>query len=88
MVGTLLRASPIARRGIMTTRQRARRRGAKTIIGRRSGKQITIPDVNVPPMPALTPPGVVHNGRKAASFGEIDSARGYPDVRSFRRKFG
>lgn len=58
------------------------------IIGKLSGKKITIPDVNVPPMPALAPPGVIHNGQKAENFGEIDSSRRYPDVRSFRRKFG
>ena len=28
-------------------------RGAQTIIGKLSGKQITIPNVNVPPMPSL-----------------------------------
>ncbi len=63
-------------------------RGAQTIIGKLSGKQITIPTVNVPPMPSLAPPGVIHNGKKAVNFGEIDSSRGYPDVRSFKRKFG
>ncbi len=63
-------------------------RGTQTIIGKLSGKKITIPDVNVPPMPSLAPPGVIHNGMKAEPFGEIDSSRGYPDVRSFRRKFG
>ena len=72
----------------MKEQQKANYRGAQTIIGKLSGKTITIPDVNVPPMPALTPPGVVHNGKKAENFGEIDSSRGYPDVRSFRRKFG
>ncbi len=72
----------------MKEQQKANHRGAQTIIGKLSGRRITLPDVNVPPMPALAPPGVVHNGRKAESFGEIDSARGYPDVRSFRRKFG
>ncbi len=60
---------------------------AHTIIGKLSGKKITIPDVNVPPMPALAQPGVIKNGKKAESFGDIDSGRGYPDVRSFRRKF-
>ncbi len=60
----------------------------QTIIGRLSGKRITIPDVNAAPMPALAAPGVIHNGRKAESFGELDSSRGYPDVRSFKRKFG
>jgi maleate isomerase len=68
--------------------QKANYRGAQTIIGKLSGKKIVIPDVNVPPMPALASPGVVHNGKRAENFGEIDSSRGYPDVRSFRRKFG
>lgn len=58
------------------------------IIGGLSGKQITIPNVNIPPMPALADPGVILNGEKADHFGEIDSSRGYPDVRSFQRKFG
>lgn len=72
----------------MSEQPNAKRRGAQTIVGALSGKTITIPDVDVPPMPALAPPGVIHDGRKAESFGEIDSSRGYPDVRSFRRKFG
>jgi maleate isomerase len=38
-------------------------------------------------MPALAEPGVILNGEKADGFA-IDSSRGYPDVRSFRRKFG
>jgi maleate isomerase len=68
--------------------QKANHRGAQTIIGKLSGKKIVIPDVNVPPMPDLASPGVVHNGKRAENFGEIDSSRGYPDVRSFRRKLG
>ncbi len=72
----------------MDVHEKVNYRGAQTIIGKLSGKKITIPDANVPPMPALAPPGVIHNGEKAENFGEIDSARGYPDVRSFRRKFG
>lgn len=60
----------------------------QTIIGQLSGKRITIPDVNAAPMPALAAPGVIHNGNKAGNFGAIDSSRRYPDVRSFRRKFG
>ncbi len=47
-----------------------------------------IVNVNVPPMPSPAPPGVIHNGKKADNFGEIDSSRGYPDVRSFKRNFG
>ena len=64
------------------------RGGAQTIVGKLSGKKITIPDVNVSPMPSLAPPGVISNGQKAEGFGEIDSSWGYPDVRSFKRKFG
>ncbi len=47
----------------------------------------TIPDVNVPPMPAIASPGIIFNGKKAENF-DIDQTIGYPDVRSFRRKFG
>lgn len=72
----------------MRASQQALQHGPRTIIGRLSGKQITIPDVNVPPMPALAPPGVILDGRPVPQFGQIDSSRGYPDVRSFRRKFG
>lgn len=62
--------------------------GTLTFIGILSGKSITLPDVNAPPMPSLAPPGVIHNGKPAEQFGTIDSSRSYPDVRSFRRKFG
>lgn len=58
------------------------------MVGTLSGKKITIPNVNVPPMPALAAPGVIHNGRKVENFGLIDSSRGYPDGRSFKIKFG
>jgi maleate isomerase len=58
------------------------------VVGKLSGKEIAIPDTNSPPMPALAEPGVILNGTKAKGFGGIDSSRGYPDVRSFRRKFG
>ena len=54
------------------------------MIGKLSGKKIAIPNVNVPPMPSLVPPGVIHNGKRAENFGAIDSSRGYPDVRSFK----
>lgn len=72
----------------MRAPQHGMQRGAQSIVGQLSGKQIIIPDVNVPPMPALAPPGVILNGRPSTQFGEIASSRGYPDVRSFRRKFG
>lgn len=62
--------------------------GPQTIVGRLSERKIDIPDVNAAPMPSLAPPGVIHDGRPAKGFGSIDASRGYPDVRSFRRKFG
>ncbi len=49
--------------------------------------QTAFPQVK-PPMPSLAPHGTIHNGVAAVNFGEIDSSRSYPDVRSFRRKFG
>jgi hypothetical protein len=72
----------------MSKQQEKNHRGVQTFIGRLSGRKITLPDGNAPPMPALAPPGVIHNGKKAENFGEIDPSRGYADVRSFRRKFG
>ncbi len=60
----------------------------KSVLGRRSGNSIAMPHADVSPMPALTPPGVLHNGRKAEGFGDIGASLAYPDVRSFRRKFG
>jgi maleate isomerase len=62
--------------------------GAQSIVGALSGKPITIPDANPAPMPSLAPTGVIHNGRPAREFGHIDGGRGYPDVRSFKCKFG
>ncbi len=62
-------------------------RRTRIVIGNLSGREIDIPDANSPPMPALAEPGVIFNGAKAEGF-TIDSAHGYPDVRSFRRKFG
>lgn len=49
---------------------------------------ISFTDTDRPPMAALAPPGVIYNGEPATGFGDIGAARGYPDVRSFRRKFG
>lgn len=61
---------------------------ARAITGRLSGRTIALPEVNAAPMPALAAPGVIHNGKAAEHFGAIDPARGYPDARSFQRKFG
>jgi maleate isomerase len=58
------------------------------LTGTLSGRTIRIPAVNAPPMPALAPSGLVYNGKPAAGFGGIAPERGYPDVRSYRRKFG
>ncbi len=60
----------------------------RTVTGSLSRRTFPMPDVNAPPMPALAAPGVVYNGRPAENFGGMDSSRGYPDVRSFRGKFG
>ena len=72
----------------MNAHEKINAQGAQTIIGKLSGKKIVIPNIDAPPMPALAPPGVIHNGKQAENFGAIDSNRGYPDVRSFKRKFG
>jgi maleate isomerase len=72
----------------MSKNSEERNRGSQTITGKLSGSTITIPDANPTPMPAIAPPGVIHNGIRAENFGTIESSRGYPDVRSFARKFG
>ncbi|MCW5632732.1 MAG: hypothetical protein KIT17_05280 [Rubrivivax sp.] len=64
----------------------ASERGALRFAGKLSGRTIAIPEVNAAPMPAVA--AVIHDGRPATAFGVIDAARGYPDVRSFARKFG
>ncbi len=52
-----------------------------------SGKPLRVSDPNAPPMPEIGPGGVVHDGKGIGAFG-IDSARGYPDVRSHKKKLG
>jgi maleate isomerase len=71
----------------MNKRHEPHLHGTQRLVGTLSGEEITIPDANGPPMPALEEPGVILNGAKAEGFA-IESSRGYPDVRSFRRKFG
>jgi hypothetical protein len=61
---------------------------ARRLRGSLSHRVFTLPDVNRPPMPALAASGVILNGESVENFGGIDAAVGYPDVRSFRRKFG
>lgn len=60
----------------------------ENIVGKLSGSNIRIPNVNFPPMPSLASSGVILNGKKVENFGDISSSRGYPDVKSFKRKFG
>ncbi len=58
------------------------------LTGALSGKTITIPDVNVGPMPDLVAPGLIQDGAAVHEFGAIDPYCGYPDVRSYERKLG
>jgi maleate isomerase len=60
----------------------------KVIQGSLSHKIIELPNPHAAPMPAIASPGIILNGVKATQFGDIDSSRGYPDVRSYKRKFG
>ena len=62
--------------------------GARPVVGRLSGRTLSIPDVDRAPMPALVPPGMIHDGHPAENFGGIGATRAYPDGRSFRMKFG
>lgn len=60
-----------------------------THIGPLSGRSIDIPNVNVPPIPAIGASGVIVNGAGDRDFGTIGSpSRGYPDTRSYARRFG
>ena len=61
--------------------------GSLTMTGALSGREIVLPNVDVPPIPAIVPPGVVYNGEPAQDFGEIESHPGLPDQLSYRRKF-
>jgi maleate isomerase len=63
-------------------------RGAKTIIGKLSGKKIIIPNVNDPPMAVMAPPGVIHNGTPVNGFESINTSRGISGLQSFQRQFG
>jgi maleate isomerase len=72
----------------MNARLDTHARGARPVVGRLSGRTLSNPDLDRRPMPALVPPGVIHDGLRAENFGGIDAARAYPDGRSFRMKFG
>lgn len=53
-----------------------------------SKELVSIPDVNQLPMPRVAETGVVANGVKVNGFDDLGKSHAYPDVRSFRRKFG
>jgi maleate isomerase len=59
-----------------------------TRVGQLSRRTMPLPEADRPPMPAIAAPGVIYNGQPVAGFERLGAARGYPDVRSFRRKFG
>lgn len=60
---------------------------AQKIIGTISGKPIYLPAVNQPPMPSISAPGVIKNGKPLPDF-KLVTTPGQPDVRSYKRKFG
>ena len=72
----------------MTAAKKAARRAAQ-IIGALSKKKITIPDVDVnqPQILVVHSNDSIGNTEEVTGF-EIDASRSYPDVRSFKRKFG
>jgi len=60
----------------------------QTITGALSGRPIFIPDVNVPPMPSIAPPGPIYNGEPTKIFDIAKLSDGHPDACSYRRRFG
>ncbi len=72
----------------MTVAKKAARRAVQ-IIGALSKKKITIPDVDVnqPQILVVHSNDSIGNAKEVTGF-EIDASRSYPDVRSFKRKFG
>lgn len=58
------------------------------LVGGLSGKAISYADANIAPMPLIAQPGMVHNGMPTADFGLMNGSCSYPDVCSYRRKFG
>lgn len=59
-----------------------------TITGTLSGRPVFIPEVNVPPMPSIAPPGPIFNGEPAKLFDGARLSNGHPDACSYRRRFG
>jgi maleate isomerase len=60
----------------------------KTVAGALSGRPVFIPDVNVPPMPSIAPPGPIYNGKPTDFFDAAKLSGGHPDACSYRRRFG
>lgn len=60
----------------------------ETIVGKLSGKKIFIPDVNVPSMPSIAPPGPIYNGKNTEVLSTEELSNGHPDSCSYRRQFG
>jgi len=60
----------------------------KIITGALSGRPVFIPDVNVPPMPTIAPPGPIYNGATTPVLAAEDLSSGHPDSCSYRRRFG
>jgi len=60
----------------------------QTITGTLSGRPIFIPDVNVPPMPSIAPPGPICNGEPTDLFDVAELSDVHPDACSYRRRFG
>jgi len=60
----------------------------KIITGALSGRPVFIPDVNVPPMPTIAPPGPIYNGVTTPVLKAEDLSSGQPDSCSYSRRFG
>ena len=59
----------------------------RKMVGKISGKTFFLADPNQSPMPSITPPGIVKDGKPLPDF-QMMTTPGNPDVRSYRRKFG
>jgi maleate isomerase len=57
------------------------------MVGKLSGKNIYLPQVNKAPMPSIAASGIVKNGMPLSDF-ELINTPGQPDVRSYKKKFG
>src|SRR5687767_12623380 len=81
-VAGLLAQTPSSPRAIAGSENRLRHADDGT------GKTMATTNRKTSAKPALAPSGIIYNGMAAEGFGSIQSSRGYPDGRSFRKKFG